>query len=138
MIELKMSNGQYLRQEDLELFLNNYEEYFIKNKKDLLGFQFADLVNENCFYIKEQINKFDEIELIVIDVSYFKEISTETLFGREWGSSNTEVLKSENKIINDFVSGNFYKKERNKKTKENYENKLTNVYGIYFSLMFKF
>ena len=68
-IELKMSNGEYLTHEDLEKYLNEYEDFY-KTKIDegILEYEWKELVKEHNDIIEQKINSFETIELLVSDV----------------------------------------------------------------------
>ena len=69
MIELKISDGEYLTHEDLEKYLNEYEEFYRKTFEDgVLEFEWKELIRKHNEIIVNTINSFDKIELIVKDI----------------------------------------------------------------------
>ena len=69
MIELKMSNGEYLTHEDLEKYLSEYELFYRKKiDEGILEYEWNDLVKFHNNEIENSLRKFDKIELIVSEI----------------------------------------------------------------------
>ena len=71
MIELKISKGEYLTHKDLEKFLNSYKKFLndYLNKENLFEYEWEEFWIFHNNYIKQQITKYNKIELIVEDIS---------------------------------------------------------------------
>jgi hypothetical protein len=69
MIEIKMSNGKYFTHEDLDIYLNQYEDYYdTKFVNGMLEYEWKDLILENNNIIENTISKIDKIELIIKNI----------------------------------------------------------------------
>jgi hypothetical protein len=70
MIELKMLNGDYHTHEDLERYLNEYEEFYNSTFiQGMLEYEWKDFIIENNNIIESTISKIEKIELIIRDIS---------------------------------------------------------------------
>jgi hypothetical protein len=68
MIELKISNGEYLTHEDLEKYLKEYELFMEDSKTNLLTYELDEFRKTHRDIIEKQISQYDKIELIVDDI----------------------------------------------------------------------
>lgn len=69
MIELTMSNGEYLTHEDLEKYLNEYEVFFRKKFEDgILEFEYKELLKHHNDVIENALRNFEKIELIISNI----------------------------------------------------------------------
>ena len=68
-IELKISNGEYLTHEDLEKYLNEYEDYYRgKFNKGITKFEWDEMIKDGNDNIEKTLSGFDKIELILEDI----------------------------------------------------------------------
>ena len=126
MENLVKSNSNYLVQEDLETFLSKLENYIIEKRKEgLLDFQMKDLIFEKNNFIKEELNKYSQIELRVEEVYFYETMSYDILFNNDLGE--WDLLRGEEGI------GDLY--TYNKEIREYLPKKLHNVYHIVFEKM---
>jgi cell fate (sporulation/competence/biofilm development) regulator YmcA (YheA/YmcA/DUF963 family) len=70
MIELKISNREYLTHEDLDRYLDEYHDFLKESflNKKMLDFEWDEFLKNHISKIEEEINKNDKIELIVENV----------------------------------------------------------------------
>lgn len=128
MIELKMSNGEYLTHEDLEKYLNEYEEFYKqKFNEGIPKFEWELLVEQGNNEIERSVSSFDKIELIVKDINFSKSFYLGYFrLNKGWGNKIDDSipvaikLRGEEIVLFDPFPNN------------KYEESVSNIYDIEF------
>lgn len=96
MIELKISNGKYLTHKDLEIYLNEFEDYYNSTfQKGMLEYEWKEFIYKNNNEIEKSISEIQQIELIIKDIKLLENHSPVGRIG--------EYLKIQSTFIGDDV-----------------------------------
>ncbi|MFD3292195.1 hypothetical protein SKC35_00705 [Aquirufa sp. KTFRIE-69F] len=96
MIELKISNGKYLTHEDLEIYLNEFEDYYNSSfQEGMLEYEWKEFIYKNNNEIEKSISDIQQIELIIKDIKLLENHSPVGRIG--------EYLKIQSNFIGDDI-----------------------------------
>ncbi len=132
MIELKISNGEYLTHEDLEKYLNDYEGYYRgKFNEGIPKFELEDLIKKGNETIEKSISTFEKIELIVDDIEFEENFHARNYFPKptvkdDFSVETATITKLRGEKIKLFSLWSESDEE------QKYENIINDIYQIKF------